>query len=34
MLRLTGIIACAVNRRSLQTLADLARDWNPNRYAE
>jgi 3'(2'), 5'-bisphosphate nucleotidase len=34
MVRLPGIIACAVNRRSLQTLADLARDWNPNRYAE
>jgi 3'(2'), 5'-bisphosphate nucleotidase len=33
MLRLPGIVACAVNRRILATLVDLARDWNPNRYA-
>jgi 3'(2'), 5'-bisphosphate nucleotidase len=34
MLRLPGVIACAVNPRTLQTLAALARDWNPNRYAQ
>jgi 3'(2'), 5'-bisphosphate nucleotidase len=34
MLRLPGIIACAINRRSLQTLVDLARDWNPDRYPD
>lgn len=34
MLRLPGIVACAVNRRSLQILGDLARDWNPDRYAD
>lgn len=34
MLRLPGIIACAVNRRTLASLVDLARDWNPLRYAE
>jgi 3'(2'), 5'-bisphosphate nucleotidase len=34
MLRLPGIVACAVNRDVLQTLAKLARDWNPNRYTD
>jgi 3'(2'), 5'-bisphosphate nucleotidase len=34
MLRLPGIIACAVNRRTLASLVDLAHDWNPLRYAE
>jgi hypothetical protein len=33
MLRLPGIVACAVDRRTLQTLCDLSRDWNPDRYA-
>jgi 3'(2'), 5'-bisphosphate nucleotidase len=32
MVRLPGIIACALDRDTLQTLANLARDWNPNRY--
>lgn len=34
MLRLPGIVACSANRKTLQTLVDLARDWNPVRYAE
>jgi 3'(2'), 5'-bisphosphate nucleotidase len=34
MLRLPGIVACAVDRRTLQMLCNLARDWNPVRYAE
>lgn len=34
MLRLPGIVACSHNRQTLQTLCDLARDWNPVRYAE
>jgi 3'(2'), 5'-bisphosphate nucleotidase len=34
MLRLPGIVACAVNRDTLATLVDLARDWNPHRYAD
>ena len=33
MLRLPGIVACAVNRQTLETLCDLAVDWNPVRYA-
>jgi 3'(2'), 5'-bisphosphate nucleotidase len=32
MLRLPGIVACAVDRDVLGTLSDLARDWNPSRY--
>jgi 3'(2'), 5'-bisphosphate nucleotidase len=32
MLRLPGIVACAVNRDTLQTLTTLAHDWNPRRY--
>ena len=34
MLRLPGIVACAINRRTLETLCDLARDWNPVRYTD
>ncbi len=34
MLRLPGIVACAVNRATLATLVDLAREWNPNRYVD
>ena len=34
MLRLPGIVACAVNRASLKTLCDLAKDWNPVRYVD
>ena len=34
MLRLPGIVACAVNRDALQMLTKLARDWNPNRYSD
>lgn len=33
MLRLPGIIACSANRQTLQILCNLARDWNPKRYA-
>ena len=33
MLRLPGIVACSHNRETLKTLCDLARDWNPVRYA-
>jgi 3'(2'), 5'-bisphosphate nucleotidase len=32
MIRLHGIVACSVNRQSLDTLCNLARDWNPHRY--
>lgn len=32
MLRLRGIVACAVDPQSLKTLCSVARDWNPNRY--
>ena len=34
MLRLPGIVACAINRQTLETLCDLACDWNPVRYAD
>ena len=34
MLRMPGIIAASHNRRTLETLCQLARDWNPVRYAE
>ncbi len=34
MLRLPGIVACAVNREALKTLCDLAKDWNPVRYVD
>jgi 3'(2'), 5'-bisphosphate nucleotidase len=32
MLRLPGIIACAVDRNVLATLVEVARYWNPQRY--
>lgn len=34
MLRLRGIVACAVDPKVISTLCDVARDWNPNRYTE
>lgn len=34
MLRLPGIVACAVDRGVLETLCNLARDWNPERYPD
>lgn len=34
MLRLPGIVACSPDRRTLDILCDLARDWNPERYAD
>lgn len=34
MLRLPGIIATSPDRTVLKTLCELARDWNPVRYAE
>jgi 3'(2'), 5'-bisphosphate nucleotidase len=34
MLRLPGIVASAVSRRTLETLVDLARDWEPHRYVD
>jgi 3'(2'), 5'-bisphosphate nucleotidase len=34
MLRLPGIIATSPDRSVLSTLCELARDWNPVRYAE
>jgi 3'(2'), 5'-bisphosphate nucleotidase len=33
MLRLPGIAACAVNRETLNTLCDIAKDWPKERYA-
>lgn len=32
MLRLPGIVACSHDREILETLCDLAQDWNPERY--
>jgi len=32
MLRLPGVVACAVDRRVLATLVDVARDWSTERY--
>lgn len=32
MIRLPGIVACATNRKTLDTLCTLARDWDPRRY--
>jgi 3'(2'), 5'-bisphosphate nucleotidase len=32
MIRLPGIVACAVDRTVLQTLVNVARDWSPQRY--
>ena len=34
MLRLPGIVACSHNRKTLDILCDLAKDWNPVRYAD
>lgn len=34
MLRLPGIVACAMNRDSLTKLCELAKDWSPVRYAD
>lgn len=34
MIRLPGIVACCTNPKTLDTLCNLARDWNPNRYGE
>ncbi len=34
MLRLPGIVACSPDRDVLDTLCRLAKDWNPERYAE
>jgi 3'(2'), 5'-bisphosphate nucleotidase len=34
MLRLPGIVACSPDGQTLATLCNLARDWNPERYAE
>jgi 3'(2'), 5'-bisphosphate nucleotidase len=31
MIRLPGIVACAANRKTLETLCTLARDWDPRR---
>jgi 3'(2'), 5'-bisphosphate nucleotidase len=31
MIRLPGIVACAVNPTTLQTLVNVARDWKPRR---
>ncbi|HET6326112.1 MAG TPA: inositol monophosphatase family protein [Planctomycetaceae bacterium] len=33
MIRLPGIVACSPSRATLDRLCELARDWNPNRYA-
>lgn len=32
MLRLPGIVACSINRQTLETLANLAQDWPLERY--
>ncbi len=32
MLRLPGVVACSPDRQVLNTLCDLAKDWNPDRY--
>ena len=34
MLRLPGIVACSANRETLNKLADLAKNWNRNRYEQ
>lgn len=34
MLRLPGIVACSPDRQVLETLCDLAADWNRQRYAD
>jgi len=33
MLRIPGIVACAIDRRVMATLMDVARDWSDERYA-
>ncbi len=33
MLRIRGVVACSHNRETLRKLVELARDWNPDRYA-
>ena len=32
MFRLPGIVACAIDRRVIATLVDVARNWSPERY--
>ena len=34
MLRLPGVVACGSNPQTVQTLCELAQDWNPHRYAD
>ncbi len=34
MVRLPGIVACGRSRQTIDTLCELARDWNPVRYSE
>ena len=34
MLRLPGIVACALDQRTIATLVGVARDWSPLRYEE
>lgn len=34
MLRLPGIVACSSNRATLETLCELAQDWDQQRYAD
>ena len=34
MLRLHGIVACADNPADLDTLCEIGKDWNPERYSE
>jgi 3'(2'), 5'-bisphosphate nucleotidase len=34
MIRLPGIVACAVDHTTLQTLVNVARDWSPQRYED
>ncbi len=34
MLRLPGIVACSADPKVLDTLCELACDWNPLRYAD
>ena len=33
MFRLPGIVACAIDRRVIAQLVDVARNWSPERYA-
>jgi 3'(2'), 5'-bisphosphate nucleotidase len=34
MIRLPGIVACAIDRTVLHTLVNVARDWSPQRYED